>query len=401
MSGFDHHDAALADGERYRYYDELRGCPIGRSERYGGFWILARFADVAEAASDWSTFSSASSVLHPVDLNRRAPQVGLEQDPPVHTAYRKLYAELLSRARVRAAEPFVRGLTRRCLAELAENGGDFVERVGVPVPIETIAHLLGLDAEPTRQLRELSEAAWAALQRPAPPAPTGHGPPLTLSRLLRNEAQQRRQEPREDFLSLVVHAEIDGEPISELGLGSFLVGAVIAGHDTTLAAATNLAYQLAIEPGLAARLRAEPGLIPRAVDESLRHRGPVQNFFRTVTRDVALGEAALTAGDKVMLCFGAANRDPAQFADAERFDIDRYTDDREAGRHLAFGWGVHRCAGEFLAEMELRVLVEELLRYELSEPGPLKTAPTAYGAFLAIESLPLSLTPLTPLPSCR
>ena len=98
-----------------------------------------------------------------------------------------------------------------------------------------------------------------------------------------------------------------------------------------------------------------------------------------------------------MLCFGAANRDPSQFDDAERFDLDRYADEREASRHLAFGWVVHRCPGEFLAELKLRVLAEELLQYELSEPGPIRTVPTACGSFLAIESLPLTLTSLLPI----
>ena len=185
----------MSDNERYQLYGELAACPVGRSEAHGGFWILARYDDVLAAEIDWATFSSAAAVIHPVDSNRRAAQVALEQDPPQHTGYRRLYAELLSRAAVRAAEPFVRAVVRRGLAGLAGgdggDSGDFVGHVAVPVPIETIAHLLGLDPEPTRQLRTLSESAWAALHRPAQTmaAPRagveGGADPQTLGRLLR------------------------------------------------------------------------------------------------------------------------------------------------------------------------------------------------------------------------
>ena len=178
----------------------------------------------------------------------------------------------------------------------------------------------------------------------------------------------------------------------ELGLASFLVGAVIAGHDTTLAAAANLAYQLAIEPALARRLREHPALIPRAIDESLRHRSPVQNFFRTVTRPVRIGGVAMAAGDRVMLLYGAANRDPNQFGCPERFDLDRYDSNREARGHLAYGYGVHRCAGAHLAEVELRMLLDAVLRYDLQLDGDVSFAPTAHGAFLALTELPLRLT---------
>ena len=197
-------------------------------------------------------------------------------------------------------------------------------------------------------------------RRASPPLPHGTpsgAAPTTLRRLLLAEAEDRRTHPREDFLSEVVHARIDGEPITPHSLSSFLFGAIVAGHETTLAAAANLAYQLGADPELQRRLAEHPELAGPAVDECLRHRSPVQSFFRTVTRDVEVAGTELRAGDKVMLLYGAANRDPGVFADPDRFDLDRYESERDARRHLAYGFGVHRCAGAHLADVELRLLL--------------------------------------------
>ncbi|MGD9749558.1 MAG: cytochrome P450 [Acidimicrobiia bacterium] len=384
---FDHH-AVLADEDRYRRYAELRACPVARSDAAGGFWILSRFDDVAAAAEDWRTYSSAEGVLAPAPAGRRARQVALEQDPPEHTVYRKLYAELLGRPRVRAIEAEIRATAAGRLAGLARLAeGDFIEHVAAPVPIEALGLLLGLDVEVTSELRELTVAELAQVHRPAGAA--GPRPERTLMDLLRSQIEDRRGRPRDDFLTMLV-----GQDLPPIGLLSFLVGAVIAGHETTLIAATNLAYQLGLDPSLAARLRAEPQLIGRAVDESLRHRPPVQNFVRTLTHDVDHHGTTMRAGDKVMLLFGAANRDPDRYVDADRFDLDRYADDREAARHLAYGHGVHRCVGAFLADVELRILAEELLRYDIELRGEPTFTPTTFGAFLTIDALPVSLRPL-------
>ncbi len=396
---FDHHQT-LGDAERYQRYAELRACPVARSEASGGFWILSRHDDVAAAAEDWRTYSSADGVLAPPPAGRRARQVALEQDPPEHTVYRKLYAELLSRPRIRAIEGDIRANAAARLAALAQAtaGGDpadFIAHVAAPVPIEALATLLGFDPAVTAQLRDLTVAVLARIHRPA--AAAGGRPELTLMDLLRAQIDDRRERPRDDFATLLV-----GQDLPPLGMLSFLVGAVIAGHETTLIAATNLAYQLGLDPALQARLRAEPHLIPRAVDESLRHRPPVQNFVRTLTRDVEHHGVTMAAGDKVMLLFGSANRDPDRWpGEPDRhhpddYDIDRHASDRDAGRHLAYGAGIHRCVGAFLAEVELHILVEELLAYDLRLGHPDREpvfTPTTFGAFLTIDELPVTLTP--------
>jgi len=398
-SAFDHHQI-LGDAERYQRYAELRDCPVARSEASGGFWILSRFDEVAAAAEDWRTYSSAEGVLAPPPAGRRARQVALEQDPPEHTVYRKLYAELLSRPRVRAIEGDIRANAAARLAALAHataagEPADFIAHVAAPVPIEALAILLGFDPEVTAQLRDLTVAELARIHRPAEGA--GERPELTLMDLLRAQIDDRREHPRDDFTTLLVQQDLP-----PIGMLSFLVGAVIAGHETTLIAATNLAYQLGLDPALQQRLRAEPHLIPRAVDESLRHRSPVQNFVRTLTRDVEHHGVTIPAGDKVMLLFGSANRDPERWPGGpDEFDLDRHATDRDAGRHLAYGAGIHRCVGAFLAEVELHVLVEQLLAYDLRLGHPDREptfTPTTFGAFLTIDELPVTLTPATGTP---
>ena len=399
----DHHET-LSDAERYQRYAELRACPVAHTEAAGGYWILSRFDDVAAAAEDWRTYSSAQGVLAPPPAGRRARQVALEQDPPEHTVYRKLYAELLSRPRVRAIEGDIRANAAARLAGLAAatSGGepaDFIDHVAAPVPIEALATLLGFDPDVTAQLRDLAVAELARIHRP--PDGAGARPELTLMDLLRAQIDDRREHPRDDFITLLVN-----QGLPPVGLLSFLVGAVIAGHETTLIAAANMAYQLGLDPTLQRRLRAEPHLVPRAVDESLRHRSPVQNFVRTLTRDVELHGETMPAGDKVMLLFGAADRDPARWAgpdgdgadrsDPDQYDLDRHASDRDAGRHLAYGAGIHRCVGAFLAEVELRILVEELAAYDLRLGHPDREptfTPTTFGAFLTIDELPVILTP--------
>ena len=384
---FDHHEA-LPDGERYARYEELRGCPVAHSDALGGFWVLSRYDEVMAAAEDWRTYSSAEGVLLPAPAGRRARQVGLEQDPPDHTAYRRLYADLLARPRIRGIEAGIRATASAKLAELAAlEAGDFVEHVAAPVPIETLGMLLGLDAEVTTQLRDLTVAELGHINRPEGASAR---PELTLMDLLRSVIEDRRDQPRDDFVTMLTRQDLP-----PVGLLSFLVGFVIAGHETTLSAATNLAYQLGLDHQLQVRLAAQPELIPRAIDESLRHRSPVQNFVRTLTREVDHGDVTMHAGDKVMLLFGAANRDPQRYRGPDIFDLDRYASDRDAAKHLAYGWGIHRCVGAFLAEVELRILVEELLRYELTLHAEPTFLPTTFGAFLSIDQLHVSLRPRT------
>ena len=214
--------------------------------------------------------------------------------------------------------------------------------VAAKLPVEVISHMVGLPPEISSQLRKLSEGAWK--DRFGEPGTT----PRKMGELMMGEAMDRLADPRDDFLTALVQTQIDGRPIDPFEVVSFLLGAAIAGHETTMNAAGNVCYELATDQDLQARVRADRSLIPALVEESLRLRAPVQNFFRVVTRDHELHGQPLRTGERVMLIYGAANHDADAFADPDQLSLER-----GANRHLSFGWGVHRCPGAHLAQVEL------------------------------------------------
>ena len=388
---YDHH-AHVSDRERLDDYAELRACPVAHSGSHGGFHGVSRHDDVVEVLLDWETFSSSSGVFLP-DLTEGVRTVSLEQDPPHHTATRLLYGRMLSRANINAARDDIRALCQRHIERLAERGGDFVEEVAHRVPVESIALMVGFSGSVVEQVRYLTEQLWARLtgldhlvDETAPP----------LSSVFLRELADRRENPRDDFLTALTELtpdDLGGEPITDRFLVAFLTGSMVAGHETTMNASANLAYQLTKDQGLQERLAADPSLIGGAIDESLRHRSPVQSFVRTATRDVEIQGCPVAEGDKVMVVFGAANHDPARWPDPERFDPER-----KANAHLSFGWGIHRCIGAPFAKIELEILFQELLRYCIEPAGPaVEGAPVSGGAFLGMESLPVTLTPRSSL----
>jgi len=207
------------------------------------------------------------------------------------------------------------------------------------------------------------------------------------------EVGLRRREPRDDFLTSLIDTMVDDRPVSDEAVVAWLVGAVFAGHETTLLAGAAQINDLARDPALQRRLRAQPELIPSAVEESLRLNSPVQRFFRTLTEDVEMHGITMRAGDKVMVIFAAANIDPARFPDPLLVDVER-----DFTRHLGFGWGVHRCVGAPLALHELRVLTEVMLRAGEFTPGgePRFGGPAARGSFIGLQALPLSMSAFRP-----
>ena len=261
-------------------YGRLRAAgPLTWSDTYGGFWMVNRYDDVRKVESDTATYSSAGGVFVP-RVEGQPLSVALEQDPPEHTAFRRLYNDLLSRPRVADAEPLIRSLAAVHVGAFIERGGgEFMTEVAAKLPVEVISSMLGLPADISSQLRELSEDAWK--ERFGDPGAA----PRTMGQLMMGEAMPRLVEPRHDFLTALVQTQIDGRPIDPFEVASFLLGAAIAGHETTMNGAGNLCYELADDPGLQARVRADHSLVPALVEESLRLRAPVQNFFRTVTRD--------------------------------------------------------------------------------------------------------------------
>ncbi len=382
---YDHH-APLSERERLDMYAALRACPVAHSELYGGFHVVSRYDDVVEVLRDWQTYASGDGVFLP-DLTEGVRTAALEQDPPEHTPTRLLYGTMLSRTNIDAARADIRAIARGHVERLAATGGDFVTEVAQKVPVEAIARMVGFSGDTVAQVRYLTEQLWARLtgldEVVDPEAPP-------LSSVFRRELQARRDEPRDDFLTRLTELtpdDLGGQPVTERFVVAFLTGAMVAGHETTMNASANLAHQLLVDTELQDALAADVSLISGAIDESLRHRAPVQGFVRTATRDTEIHGCPVSAGERVMVVFASANHDPDRWDEPEVFDHTR-----NAVGHVGFGWGIHRCIGAPFAKIELQILFEELLRYRMTAAGPaVEGVPTSGGAFLGMASLPVTL----------
>lgn len=367
---FDHKDSkVLADPAGF--WSVLREeAPVAWSDRYGGFWILSRYQDVAAASRDTETFSSAGGVFMPPIRPALLP---FELDPPEHTAYRKAVQRFLLPSAVASLEPAMRDLARRLLGGVlgqrhADLGGDYV----MAFVVEIFCNLFGVPA-PEREpvlswarhvledrVEDPDEAARAA------EALTGY-----LSSLV------ERSSGEGDLVGDLVTAwsELPGGGRERLVRACFTL--VLAGLETTVIAATNMIVLLGRDRDAWERLAAEPATLPLAVAEVLRCDPPAQGHFRTLTRDVEMHGCKMAVGDKVFLAWGGANLDEREFEAAGSWRLDR-----RPNRHLAFGNGPHRCVGAPLAELELRVMIGELVtsgaRYSIEEDALLRF-PTTRG----------------------
>lgn len=345
-SQFDHHDASLNHDTVYQIYEHLReSCPVTRSERYGGFWVVSHYADIVTALMDPTTFCSGQGV-HIPRQEGQMKVIPIDFDPPLHTQYRRIFTEVLAPRRVRPLEPFIQRIIGELLASFV------VHDVAMPLPIRVISGILGLSEQTTNQIRELTEQIWTAFGHEQNPTPL-----RGMLALLMSEANERRLHPRDDVLTTLVQTTIDGQLLRDDEVQSILISFAVAGHETTMNAAANLLYYLAERPEEQERLRRHPALIPDVVEESLRYNTPAHLFTRTVTHDTTLGGIQMKQGDKVALLLASGNRDQEQFNEPDQFMPDR----KIAGQHLAFGRGIHLCSGATLARTELRFLLEILL----------------------------------------
>jgi cytochrome P450 len=352
---FDHTDPAFIN-DPYDTFRTLReDCPVVRSTRFGGFWVLSRYQDIIAAARDAETFSSAQGVTIP-NFGSPVPMVPIESDPPAHAAFRRILQREFTRSRMVALEKSIRDLTNQLIDTFIDRGqGDLATELASPLPSIVIAELFGFPASDWELFRGYTEKLLDTAKKDDIEANIEVA--LEFCTYLAQTLDDRRDQPREDMLTRVVQAEVDGRLLTEdEALGMCLL-TVVAGHETTVGGIGSLLMHVARDPELRQRLLDDPALIPRAVEETLRLEAPIQGIARTVTKDVRVGDELMREGDKVWLLWAAGNRDPEQFENAATFDLER-----GSNHHLGFGDGVHRCVGAPLAQVEMRVVLEEVLR---------------------------------------
>ncbi len=341
----------------YPIWDDLRQrCPIAHSDRFGGSWLPTTYADVTAIARDIEHFSSRQVAVIPVPDDGLLP-VGLppiSADPPVHTWTRRLLLPWFSPARVASYEPYTRELCRSLLDSFADGRADAAGGYAQQIPVRVIGRILGVPEDMsdafTDWVRGTLEFAYDVDRRTRARN--------ELIAYFSAEMETRRERPGDDLISVLLHTDVDGEPVPDGHILGTVALTLIAGVDTTWSAIGSALWHLAGHPEDRRRLTDEPDLLPSAVEEFLRAYSPV-TMARVVSADTEVHGCPMREGDRVLLNFPAANRDPDAFPHADEVIIDR-----EINRHVAFGAGIHRCAGSNLARMELRVAIGEwLVRY--------------------------------------
>jgi cytochrome P450 len=353
---FDHHDPKFV-----RDPDRVIGPireeqPLLHSDLYGGFWLLSRYDDVTRAALDHESFTSAvvGTTVIPPSQPREHPLLPIELDPPEHTLYRGLVNALFSKPRIDALRPELEALASSLLLPIArDGGGDLVTGFANPMSLGALARFMNLPAEDEARWFEWVERMFSnALLDKDDQRDAVRDAEAYIDALI----AERRAEPRDDFIGMLLEAEVDGRRLTDLEVRQFGVLMLLAGYETTSGAIGLSLLHLAEHPEQRAQLVADPaGLAHTAVNELLRYISPVQVFCRNAAHDLEVHGETIPAGDVVLLGYGPANHDPRAFADPERCILDR-----RPNRHVAFGHGRHLCLGANLARLELTIMVEQI-----------------------------------------
>ncbi len=354
----------------YPLYHELRRAePVHRSPI--GFWVLTRHADVLALLRDPRTSRDPRSSER-VELLRSSVEVGqlldeeeaapsmLFVDPPDHTRLRTLVNKAFTPAAVERLRSRVEAIVGELLDRVAGTGTmDVVDDLAYPLPVTVICEMFGVPEADWDRFRTWSrelvrlldplvaeDAFEQALQAR-----------LALRGYLRELIAERRAHPADDLLSALIAAEDQGQALSEPELVSMCVLLLVAGHETTVNLIANGTLALLRHPEALARLAADPSLAGSAVEELLRYDSPVQFTSRHALADFEIDGRAVRTGETIVGVLGAANRDPAQFADPDELDLAR-----SPNRHVAFGGGIHFCLGAPLARVEARIAIPALLQ---------------------------------------
>ena len=364
---FDHYSPEF-HARRHDEWAALRTCPVAFNERYGGFWVVSGYDEVAAVSRDEDTFSSRN-VRDPVDgieyvgiigipRATHIPPAGIaEVDGTVHQALRRVINPSLVPSAVAAMRPLMERCTTWFIDQRIETGSlDFVHDLTNPVPAIVTMELIGLPRDGWQHYGEVFHAT-VAHRRGSPEFDAAMVNMPAMLTELHGEITARRTAPRDDLLTHLVELELDdGQRLTDEQLVSVLWNLVGGGLDTTTSL-TSLALHLLDEHHeLRQQLIDDPGLLPTATEEFLRYFSVNETLTRTVTRDVELGGQRLRRGDHLVLSWLSANRDGRTFADPDALVLDR-----APNPHLAFGVGPHRCIGMHLARTLFQVLLGDIL----------------------------------------
>lgn len=344
------------------------------------FWIVTKHADILEVsgrnhlfrngdratvliprAADWKARALTGGSPHPI----RTP---IHMDAPEHLKYRRITQSWFTQQNVKWLEGRIRSIARRCIDDMAACGQecDFVRDVARHFPLLVLMEILGVPEDDEPLMLRLTQNLFGtedeelARDREAAIDPARHAKHLLqvytdFQAYFTRLAGARRKAPRNDLISVIANADIDGKPIRCFEATSYFVILATAGHDTTSSSTSGAIWALCENPNELRKIKNDRGLIPNLVEEAVRWTTPVQHFMRTATADTELRGRRIAKGDWLMLCYLSGNRDE------EAFDYpDRFCADRKLSRNVAFGYGAHACLGQHLARLEMAIFFEEL-----------------------------------------
>ena len=365
---FDHTDDVWA-ADPYPIWDELRQtCPVAHTDRYGGAWLPTRYDDIAAIAYDTDRFTSRSVIVSeirpPVVLAPEGIAPPISSDPPFHMGARRMLLPIFSPQAVDKLEPSTRAYCEELIDSMGDRDVvDAAQEYAQHIPVRVIADMLGLPESDADVFRGFVNHVLEGVALPFEQRAEGM---LALFGYLQGHIDDHIANPRDDLITFLLNAELDGEKLDAFHVARTIGLLLIAGIDTTWSAIGASLWHLARTPDDRRRLVDDPGLLPVAMEELLRAYAPV-TMARLVRQDMEWNGCPMKAEEWVLLPFPAANRDPEVFDRPDEVVIDR-----EANRHVAFGLGIHRCAGSHLARMELRVALEVWLAafptFELADP---------------------------------
>jgi cytochrome P450 len=390
---FDHHSPDIAS-DPYPSYAQLRGrCPVAWSTRHGGFWVLSDYASVYAASQDDETFRSAPTVALP-EQPYGIRNIPIDTDNPETEQLRRILLAGYSPGAVRKLEPGISAMADELIDGFAGAGScDLVRDYAMPLPARIVLRVIGLDdgsAEGdwfwyVERIHTIIHGMTGDTE-----GTVAAGMELA-GRIVEHMNRRRESGDYSGQLGALLTAEVDGAPLSDMDVMSYVFLLLFGGLDTTTAALANALVVLDRDRSLRTTLIEHPEKTATAVEEFLRFESPVQSLGRTISRDVEFGGQRMRAGERALLMWASANRDPAAFTDPDTVDLDR-----SPNRHLAFGVGLHRCLGSNLGRAMFHIMLERLLArvpdYRVTEdPTPHRYADSAI--VYALHHLPVAFTP--------
>src|SRR6266496_545118 len=370
--------------QTYSWFEEMRTQhPVFYNERMH-LWQVFRYEDVSAVITDYNRFSSQAFGVTGSFLKDTL----IEKDPPDHRKLRNLVNLAFTPRAVARLSDRITQITQELLDQVRLEGKmDVVSDIAFPLPAKVIAELLGVPSEDwnifQRWARDDSSDSLTSRQE------AGRSMREEMFNYFSALLEERRRAPREDLISSLSVAEVDGERLSEPELLSFCTLLLAAGQETTKNLITNAIVCLTDHRESMEQLISEPALMPTAIEEILRFLPPVWFLFRQTKTDVELAGQHIPANQVVLAWTTSANRDPARFRDPDRFDIER-----EPNRHLAFGHGIHFCVGAPLARLEAKIALPMML-HQLKNLQRVEGVPIMVhaGIVFVIRSLPITFQP--------